>query len=69
MTANKSTSKPPEFQAPTINSALNLRWKYFKSLHGAILAACFDSDSLSANPNFVQIDRQTYFELAEKMQS
>jgi len=64
-----STPTEPEFQDPSIKTALNSRWNYFKSLHGDILAAQFDSDSLSANRNFVQIDRQTYVALAESMKS
>ena len=50
MTEQNSTPTNPENQDTSIKTALNLRWKYFKSLHGDILAAQFDSDSLSANP-------------------
>jgi len=69
MTEQNSTPTNPENQDTSIKTALNLRWKYFKSLHGDILAAQFDSDSLSANPHFVPIDRQTYLALAERFQS
>lgn len=39
---------------------LNLRWKFFKSQQGRVLAASFASGALSSNPHFVEISETEY---------
>ncbi len=69
MDTTHSTPQLPEKPAQTINSALNLRWRYFKSANGQLLAACFDSAVLENNPHFIGIDEFEYRHLLKEMQS
>lgn len=69
MNDQHSTSNAPQFQDPTVNAALNSRWKYFKSLQGHLLAACFASSVLDDSPYFIEIDEFEYRHLIKEMQS
>lgn len=69
MNDNKSTSNPPEIQVPIVNDALNLRWRYFRSIGGTMALACFDSAPLEDSPFFLEIDRIEYDHLCKEFQS
>lgn len=69
MTAKDHTSNAPENPPQSVNSALNPRWRYFKSLQETILAASFDSAPLENNPNFIEIDEFEYRHILKEMQS
>ena len=66
MTANKSTPKPDELQSSTLNDALNLRWKYFKSRSGDLLARTYASDALTHLSGFIEISAAEYARLEQE---
>jgi len=69
MNADNSTPTAPEFQDPSINNALNSRIRYFKSVGGTMVLACFDSAPLEDNPYFLEIDRIEYEHLCKELES
>lgn len=66
MSVQYSTPKNPDNSSP---KPLNLRWRYFKSLQGDVLAASFASAPLVENPHFIEIDRIEYDHLLKEMES
>lgn len=63
MDIQQSTPKPDEIQASTLNDALNLHWKYFKSRSGDILAKTYASDALTHLSGFIEISAAEYARL------
>jgi len=64
-----STLNIPENPGTTVNNALNLRWRYFRSIGGTIVLACFDSAPVEANPYFIEIDRIEYEHICKELES
>ena len=69
MTEQNSTPTEPQNQGKNNNGALNLRWKYFKSIGGELLVKQFATNSLASNPNFESITQDEYEFMVSEMQS
>jgi hypothetical protein len=69
MNTTYSTPNAPENPDASVNDTLNSRWRYFRSLGGAMLLACFDSAPVEENPYFIEIDRIEYEHLLKELES
>lgn len=69
MTTEDHTSNSPETQETIVNDALNLRWRYFRSIGGTMALACFDSAPVEENPYFLEIDRIEYEHRLKELES
>ena len=64
-----STPKNPENPEPNVNVTINSRWRYFRSIGGTMLLACFDTAPVEENPYFLEIDRIEYEHLCKELES
>jgi hypothetical protein len=63
------TPNPLENPQANINIAINVRWRYFRSIGGTMALACFDSAPIEDNPYFLEIDEIEYKHLCKELKS
>lgn len=69
MNNDYSIPELPENPQANVNVTINYRWRYFRSIGGTMLLACFDSAPIEENPFFLEIDEIEYKHLCKELES